>query len=57
MLLFVAVPIPKGGGNCREIGLLKVAWKVIEGLLDGRLKEGKLRDALDWAAQGGVESH
>ena len=29
-----------------EIGLLEVAWKVIKGVLDGRLKRVKLHDAL-----------
>ena len=46
MLLTVVVLIPKGGGNYRGIGLLEVAWKVIEGVMDGRLKKVTLHDAL-----------
>jgi len=46
MLLSVVVLIPKGGNDYRGIGLLEVAWKVLEGVLDGRLKEVKLHDAL-----------
>ena len=46
MLLFLVVLIPKGGDDYHGIGLLKVAWKVLEGVLDKRLKEVKLHDSL-----------
>ena len=46
MLLFVVVIISKGGNDYREIGLLEVVWKVLEGVLDGRLKEVELHNAL-----------
>ena len=46
MLLTIVVLIPKGGGNYRGIGLLEVAWKTIEEVLDKRLKEVALHDSL-----------
>ena len=46
MLLSVVVLIPKGGNNYCGIGLLEVAWKVLEMVLDGLLKGIKLHDAL-----------
>ena len=46
MLLTIVVLIPKGGGDYRGIGLLEVAWKAIEGVLDGRLKGVALHDSL-----------
>ena len=35
MNLSVVVLIPKGNNDFRGIGLLEVAWKVLEGVLDG----------------------
>ena len=46
MLLSVVVLIPKGSNDFRGIGLLEVAWKVLEGVLDGRMKGVELHDAL-----------
>ena len=46
MLLTIVVLLPKGGCDYRGIGLLEVAWKVIEQFLDGRLKKTILHDAL-----------
>ena len=46
MLLTIVVLTPKGGGNYPGIGLLEVAWKVIERVLDGRLKKVTLHGAL-----------
>ena len=46
MLLSVVVLIPKRGNNYCVIGLLEVAWKVLEGVLDGRLKGIALHGAL-----------
>ena len=46
MLLTIVVLLPKGGGDYRGIGLLEVAWKVIEKILDERLKSIPLHDAL-----------
>ena len=37
MLLSVVVLIPKGNNYYRGIGLLEVAWKVLEGVLDRRM--------------------
>ena len=38
--------IPKGGNDYRGIGLMEVAWKVLEVILDGCLKGIELHDAL-----------
>ena len=38
MLWTIIVLIPKGGSNYREIGLLDPVWKVIEVIMDNRLK-------------------
>ena len=38
MLLTIVVLIPKGGSNYRGIGLLEMVWKVLEGVLGGKLK-------------------
>ena len=46
MLLIIVVLIPKGVGDYRGIWLLGVVWKVIEGVMDGRLKRVVLHDAL-----------
>ena len=46
MLLTIVVLIPKRGGNYHGIGLVEVAWKMLEGVLDGRLKGVSLHDAL-----------
>ena len=46
MRLSVVVLIPKGGNDNRGIGLLEVAWKVLEGVLDGCMKGIALHDAL-----------
>ena len=46
MLLTIVVLIPKGGGDYHGIGLLEVSWKVIEGVIDGRLKGVALHDSL-----------
>ena len=46
MLLTILVLILKGGGDYRGIGLLEVAWKVIEGVVDGRLKGVAFHDSL-----------
>ena len=46
MLLSVVVLIPKGNNDFRGIGLLEVAWKVLEGVLDGQMKGVDLHDTL-----------
>ena len=47
MLLTIIVLIPKGNsGDFRGIGLLEVIWKVIEKVIDARLKCVPLHDAL-----------
>ena len=47
MLLTIIVLIPKGNsGDFRGIGLLEVVWKVIEKIIDARLKCVPLHDAL-----------
>ena len=47
MLLAIIVLTPKGiSGNFRGIGLLEVIWKVIERIIDARLKCVPLYDAL-----------
>ena len=47
MLLTIIVLIPKGNsGDFRGIGLLEVIWKVIEKVIDTRLKCVPLHDAL-----------
>ena len=47
MLLTIVVLIPKGNsGDFRGIGLLEVIWKVIEQVVDARLKCVPLHDAL-----------
>ena len=46
MVLTIVVLISKGSGDYRGIGLLEVAWKVIEGVIDERLKGVALHDSL-----------
>ena len=47
MLLTIVVLIPKGAsGDFRGIGLLEVAWKILEKIIDARLKCVPLHDAL-----------
>ena len=46
MFLTIVVLLPKEGDGYRGIGLIEVAWKVIERVLDGRLKGVTLHDAL-----------
>ena len=47
MLLAVVVLIPKGtSGDFRGIGLLEVVWKLLERVLDARLKKVELHDYL-----------
>ena len=46
MLWMVVVLLPKGGGDFRGIGLLEPFWKVIEIIMDGRLKSIELHDCL-----------
>ena len=47
MLLTTTVLIPKGNsGDFRGIGLLEVVWKVIENIIDTRLKCAPLHNAL-----------
>ena len=54
MLLSVVVLIPKRGNKYCGIGLLEVAWKVLEEVLDERLKEVELHDAFHglWQKKG-----
>ena len=54
MLLSMVVLIPKRGNNYCGIGLLEVMWKVLEGVLDGRLKKMELHNAFHcfWQKQG-----
>ncbi len=42
----VTVLIPKGGGYYRGIGLLEPIWKIIERVIDKRLKAIALHDSL-----------
>ena len=47
MLLTIIVLIPKGNsGDFRGIGLLEVVWKVVEKIINARLKCNPLHDAL-----------
>ena len=46
MYLSVVVLISKKSNDYRGKGLLEVVWKVLEGVLNGRMKEVKLHDAL-----------
>ena len=47
MLITIVVLIPKGNsGDFRGIGLLEVIWKVLEHVIDARLKCVPLHDAL-----------
>ena len=47
MLLTIVILIPKGNsGNFRRIGLLEVIWKVIEHVINARIKCVPLHDAL-----------
>ena len=47
MLITIVVLIPKGNsGDFRGIGLLEVIWKVLERVMDARLKCVPLHDAL-----------
>ena len=46
MLLSVVVLIPKGSNDYCGIGLLEVAWKVLEVVLDGRMKGIDLHDSI-----------
>lgn len=46
MLLSTVMLILKGDNNLRGIGLLEVAWKVIEGVMDRRIKGVELHDSL-----------
>ena len=44
MLLSAVVLIPKEGNDYHGIGLREVAWKILEGVLDGRMKGIELHD-------------
>ncbi|KAL7533855.1 hypothetical protein ACHAWF_011231 [Thalassiosira exigua] len=46
LLWVVVVLLPKGGGDYRGIGLLEQIWKVIEGVIDTRLKVIELHNCL-----------
>ena len=46
MAWIIIVLLPKGGGDFRGIGLLEPAWKVVEILMDTRLKSIELYDCL-----------
>ena len=46
MTWITVVLLPKGGGDFRGIGLLEPAWKVVEILMDSRLKTIELHDCL-----------
>ena len=53
MLLTIVVLIPKGNsGDFRGIGLLEVVWKVVERIIDARLKCVPLHDALHGFRKG-----
>ena len=53
MLLSMVVLIRKGGNDYRGIGLLEVAWKVLDVVLDGRLKDIELHDASTASGRNG----
>ena len=46
MLWMVIVLLPKGGGNYMGIGLLDPIWKVVEVVMDNRLKVLDYHDCL-----------
>ena len=46
MTWITVVLLPKSGGDFRRIGLLEPAWKVVEILMDTRLKTIELYDCL-----------
>ena len=46
MLWMVIVLLPKGGGDYRRIGLLDSIWKVVEAVMDNRLKVLDYHDCL-----------
>ena len=48
----MVVLLPKGGGDFRGIGLLKPFWKVIEVLMDQRLKAIDFHDCLHRSLKG-----
>jgi hypothetical protein len=48
----IVVLIPKGGGNYCGIGLLEPIWKIIDRLMDGRLKIIAIHESLHRCRDG-----